>query len=64
MEMSGQLHAPAAYPKGKCPWYPLETRQGGRQSHSGRGGEVKSSQPLTGLEPPIIQPVALSYPGS
>jgi hypothetical protein len=33
---------------------------------SGRGGEEKNSQPLLGLEPPIIQPVAisLSYPGS
>jgi len=26
----------------------------GPQSRSGRGGEEKNSQPLTGLEPPII----------
>jgi len=28
------------------------------QSRSGPGGEEKNSQPLPGLEPPIIQPVA------
>jgi hypothetical protein len=37
MEVSGQLHAPAA--QGKCPCYPLGRRLGGPQSHSGRGGE-------------------------
>jgi hypothetical protein len=31
---------------------------GGPQSRSGRGGEEKNSQPLPGLEPPIIQLVA------
>jgi hypothetical protein len=30
----------------------------GPQSRSGLGGEEKNSQPLPGLEPPIIQPVA------
>jgi hypothetical protein len=34
---------------------------GGPQSLSGRGGEEKNSQPLSGLEPPIIQPVAQRY---
>jgi hypothetical protein len=24
MEVSGQLHAPAALPTGKSPWYPLD----------------------------------------
>jgi hypothetical protein len=33
----------------------------GPQSRSGRGGEEKNSQPLPGLEPPIIQPVAQRY---
>jgi hypothetical protein len=33
----------------------------GSQSRSGRGGEEKNSQPLPGLEPPIIQPVAQLY---
>jgi hypothetical protein len=46
------------YPQGKSPWYPLDRRLGGTQSRSGRGGEEKNSQPLPGLEPPIIQPVA------
>jgi hypothetical protein len=45
------------YPQGKCPWYPLDRRLGGLQSLSGRGGEEKNSQPLLGLEPPIIQPI-------
>jgi hypothetical protein len=40
----------------------------GPQSRFGHGGEEKNSQPFSGLEPPIIQPVAqrvsLSYPGS
>jgi hypothetical protein len=58
---SGQLHAPAALPTGKSSWYPLDRRLGGPQSRSGRGGEEKNSQPLPGLEPPIIQPVAQRY---
>jgi len=58
MEVSGQFHNPAALPHGKRPWYPLDGRLGGPQSRSGRGGEEKNSQPLLGLEHPIIQPVA------
>jgi hypothetical protein len=38
--------------------YPLDRRLGGPQSRSGRSGEEKNSQPLPGLEPPIIQPLA------
>jgi hypothetical protein len=34
---------------------------GGLQSQSGSGGDEKNSQPLPGLEPPIIQPVAQRY---
>jgi hypothetical protein len=49
------------YPQGKSPWYPLDRRLGGPQSRSGRGGEEKNSQPLSGLEPLIIQPVAQCY---
>jgi hypothetical protein len=68
MEVSGQLYNPAALPPGKISWYPLYRRVGERQSRSGRGGEKKNSQPLPGLEPPIIQSVAsailLSYAGS
>jgi hypothetical protein len=39
----------------------LDRRLGGPQSWSERGGEEKNSQPLSELEPPIIQPVAQSY---
>jgi hypothetical protein len=31
------------------------------QSHSGRSGVEKNSQPLSGLEPPIMQLVAQRY---
>jgi hypothetical protein len=53
--VSGQLHVPAALPPGKNSWYPLDRKLGGPQNRSGRGGEEKNSQPLLGLEPPIIQ---------
>jgi hypothetical protein len=36
----------------------LDRRLGGPRSRPGRGGEEKYSQPLTRLEPRIIQPVA------
>jgi hypothetical protein len=39
----------------------MDRRLGGTQSHSGRGGEEKNSQPLPGLEPLIIRPVVQSY---
>jgi hypothetical protein len=63
MEVSGQLHAPTALPRGKRPWYPLDRRLGGPQSSSGRGGEEKNSQPSREPNPstPIIQPVAQRY---
>jgi hypothetical protein len=51
MEVSGQLHAPAALSQGKGPCYSLDTRLGGPQSRSGRGGEEKDSQPPPGIEP-------------
>jgi hypothetical protein len=50
MEVGGQLHGPAALPPEKSPLYPLDRRIGGAQSRSGRGGEEKNSQPLTGIE--------------
>jgi hypothetical protein len=53
MEVNGQLHAPEVLP-------PLDRRLCGSQSRSWRGDE-KNSQPLLGLEPPIIQPVAQRY---
>jgi hypothetical protein len=57
MEKSGQLHGPAALPPGIDFCYPLDRILGGPQCRSGRGGEEKNSQPLTGLEPPILQTV-------
>jgi hypothetical protein len=51
MEVSGQLHTPAALHQGKSPWYPLDRRLGELQSRSGRGGEEKNSQPPPGIEP-------------
>jgi len=56
--VSGQLHVPAALIQGKNPRCPLDRRLGGPQNHAGSGGEEKNSQPLPGLEPLIIQPVA------
>jgi hypothetical protein len=61
MEVSGQLHATAALPQVKSPWYPLDRGLGGPQSPSGRGGEERNRQPLPGLEPPIIQPAVQRY---
>jgi hypothetical protein len=49
------------YPQWKIPWYPMDRRLGGPQSRSGRGGEEKNPQPLPGLKPPIIQPIAQRY---
>jgi hypothetical protein len=39
MDVSGQIHAPAALPPGKEPQYSLDRRLGGPQTRSGRGGE-------------------------
>jgi hypothetical protein len=49
------------YPKRKRPLYPLDRRLGENRSQSGRGGKEKNSQPLSGLELPIIQPAAQRY---
>jgi hypothetical protein len=56
MEASGQL-----YPQGKRLCYPLDRKLGRLQSRSGRGGKEKNSQPMPGLELPLIQPVAQRY---
>jgi len=61
MEVSSQLHALATLLSGKSPWCPLDRSLGGPQSWSGCGGEEKNSQPLLGLKPLIIQPVAQLY---
>jgi hypothetical protein len=60
MEVSGQLHELTALP-------PKERATGTHWigdwvgCRAGLDTVVKSSQPLTGLEPPIIQPVAQWY---
>jgi hypothetical protein len=51
MEVSGQLHTPAALPPGKGPWYPMDRRLGGPQNRSGRGGEEQNSRTPPGIEP-------------
>jgi hypothetical protein len=51
MEVSGQIHAPAALPPGKSPCYPVDRRLGGHQSRPGLGGEEINSQPPPGIEP-------------
>jgi hypothetical protein len=43
------------------PWYPLDRRLGELQSRSGRDDKVKNFQPLPGLQPAFIQPVAQRY---
>jgi hypothetical protein len=57
MEVSDQIHAPAALPRWKNTRCSLDRRLGGPQSRPERGVE-KNSQPLPGLELTIIQPVA------
>jgi hypothetical protein len=47
MEVSGQLHAPAALPPGKCLLYSLD-RLGETQSRSSYGGEEKNDLRETG----------------
>jgi hypothetical protein len=42
-------------------WYPLDRGMGWFHSWSGHGGEEKNSQPLSGLQPPIIQTAAQRY---
>jgi hypothetical protein len=42
------------FPQGKSSWYPLDRRLGGPQSRSVCCSEEKNSQPLPGLEPPVI----------
>jgi hypothetical protein len=70
MDVSGQLHTPAALRAGKSPQYPHWTGVlGGSQSRSERGDEEKKIPAPTGNRIPVVQPVAwslyrLSYAGS
>jgi hypothetical protein len=58
MEVSGQLHIPAALPWGKVPQYQMDRRPGGPQSRSERCGEEKDR------ELPESEPVARHYTDS
>jgi hypothetical protein len=49
------------HPQGNSPWYPIDRRLSRPQSWFRRGGEEENSQPLPGLESPIIQPVAQRF---
>jgi hypothetical protein len=51
MEVSGQLHAPAALLPGKQPLVPIRKEAGWAPEPSGHGGEEKNSQPPPGIEP-------------
>jgi hypothetical protein len=58
MEVSGQLHEPAALPPGKEPLVPIGWEAGWAPEPVSTEGEEKNSQLLPVLEPPIIQPAA------
>jgi hypothetical protein len=60
MEVSGQLHSPAALPLAKEPWYPLDRRLGESQSRSGRCGEEKNLAPA-GNRIPAVQTIVRRY---
>jgi len=51
MEVSCQLHEPAALPLGKSSGYPLDMRMGRPQTRSGRGGKGKKPSPCRELNP-------------
>jgi hypothetical protein len=50
MDVSSQLHAPAALLPAKQPRYPLDRKLRGPQNRSGRGGIEKNSQTPPGIE--------------
>jgi hypothetical protein len=60
MEVSGQLHAPAALTRGEEPRYPLDRWPGGPQSRSGRCAEEKNLA-SAGNRTPAVQPVDRCY---
>jgi len=60
MEVSEQIHAPAALAPGKEPPVPLDRRLGGPQSQSGCGEEGREIPDPVGNRTPVIQPVAKS----
>jgi hypothetical protein len=61
MEVSGQLHALAALPRDKNPWYPLDTRLSEQHSRFGRYRQREKSLVLAGIRIPAVQPAAHRY---
>jgi hypothetical protein len=61
MEVSAQLHAPAALPHGKSPWYPLDSRLDGPQSVLDAVVNIPSPRRKSNPRTPIFQPVAQRY---
>jgi hypothetical protein len=63
VEVSGQLHAPAALSPGNKPRYPFYMRLGGSQSRSGRHGGQKILYPIGTRTPTHLSsgPVASRY---
>jgi hypothetical protein len=60
MELSGQLHDPAALPQEKEPLYTLDGRLGWPQSRPERCGEEKNLA-LPGIEPELFSLIARRY---
>jgi hypothetical protein len=61
MDVSGQIHDPAALPPGKGHLVPFGQEVGWPHSRSGRSGGEKNYQPLSEREIPIIQLEAQRY---
>jgi hypothetical protein len=61
LEVSGQLHAPAALPPEKKPRYQLDVRLGGLQSRYESGGEEKKSLHLPRIESCSFSPKCNHY---
>jgi hypothetical protein len=61
MEVSGQLHAPAALLPGKERRYPVERRLGGLQNWYGRSGKYKSPSMMRSIEHLVKLSVLLGY---
>jgi hypothetical protein len=55
MELSDQIHAPAALPPGKELQVPLDRRLSGPQSRSGRCGAEKNLAPAENRTPAVAR---------
>jgi hypothetical protein len=59
MEVTGQLHAPAALPKGRSPHYPIY--EAGWVSEQRNEGEKHCHYRASNSDPSAAQPIASSY---